>query len=247
MAIHGTNNVLVRDTVSFNTRGSHFYVEGGTESGNVFSNNLAARVLPVRGNSVSGKFKGGWIVGCCQDGGKVTEEHFADPTDAAAAGFYGASIDNTWVNNAASGGFFGFSFPVLPTPITAELRDVNINPSKKGFVRFDGNSAHSTGWAWDQGAAIYLGGQLWYDNENNNVLTYHSGRSSSNRNTEGSGFVRLTNNKVFLTRVGVLSWGQRVEVIQLTVRARADLFEAHPLEGEVCFSCLSQLAGFPAA
>jgi hypothetical protein len=36
----------------------------------------------------------------------------ADPTDAAAAGFYCANPNNAFKSNAASGGWTGFSFPV---------------------------------------------------------------------------------------------------------------------------------------
>lgn len=43
------------------------------------------------------------------------------PADAAAAGFYSGNPNNVWLHNAASGGFAGFSFPVLPRPVRVRV------------------------------------------------------------------------------------------------------------------------------
>lgn len=50
----------------------------------------------------------------CVQAGQVFRESVAlrDPTDAAASGFYCANPNNAFVDNAASGGWAGFSFPV---------------------------------------------------------------------------------------------------------------------------------------
>lgn len=45
----------------------------------------------------------------------------AEPTDAAAAGFYCANPNNAFLDNAASGGWAGFSFPVRARRLFALL------------------------------------------------------------------------------------------------------------------------------
>ncbi len=56
------------------------------------------------------------------------------------------------LNNAASGGFSGFSFPKAPRAIK-DHRNIKkpdgfpFNPSERPFILFKGNTAHSTGLA----------------------------------------------------------------------------------------------------
>jgi hypothetical protein len=53
-------------------------------------------------------------------------------------------------NNAASGGFTGFSFPRAPRAIKNYLGYMKANgfpfdPSERPFINFSGNTVHSTG------------------------------------------------------------------------------------------------------
>ena len=41
----------------------------------------------------------------------------------------------------------GFIYPVLPKPI-GPSRGVNIVPASRPMLRFDGNTAHSSGYMW---------------------------------------------------------------------------------------------------
>ena len=54
-------------------------------------------------------------------------------------------------NNAASGGFAGFFYPVLPKPVGLS-RSIAIVPSTRPLLLFEGNVAHSSGrcpGTWD--------------------------------------------------------------------------------------------------
>lgn len=70
-------------------------------------------------------------------------------------------------NNAASGGFAGFSFPHAPRPIkdnrlAKKANGYPFDPSQRPFIQFKGNTAHSTGYNWEHGGAIYFGGMIMY-------------------------------------------------------------------------------------
>ena len=74
---------------------------------------------------------------------------------------------NTWTNNAASGGFAGFSFPKAPRPIKEHRRfkkadGFPFNPSERPFVLFRGNTVHSTGYNWEHAGGVYFGGMIFY-------------------------------------------------------------------------------------
>jgi hypothetical protein len=65
-------------------------------------------------------------------------------------------------NNAASGGFAGFSFPHAPRPIkehktlkkTSGPNSGNpFDPSQRPFILFKGNTVHSTGYNWEHAGA----------------------------------------------------------------------------------------------
>jgi hypothetical protein len=71
------------------------------------------------------------------------------------------------LNNAASGGFSGFTFPHAPRAIKdhRNIKQANgfpFDPSSRPFLLFKGNSAHSTGYFWEHNAAVYIGGMLFY-------------------------------------------------------------------------------------
>ena len=54
----------------------------------------------------------------------------------------------------------GFIYPVLPKPI-GPSRGTNIVPAARPMLRFDGNSAHSSGYMWCVwGGATQCGGSL---------------------------------------------------------------------------------------
>jgi len=82
-----------------------------------------------------------------------------------------ADAYNTWTNNAASGGFAGFSFPHAPRPIKDHrtLKKASgpnsgypFDPSQRPFILFKGNTVHSTGYFWEHSGGIYFGGMIFY-------------------------------------------------------------------------------------
>lgn len=67
-----------------------------------------------------------------------------NPSDNSASGFYVTNPHNTITHNAASGGYSGFFYPILPAPIGLST-EVPISPSTRPLLKFDGNTAHSSG------------------------------------------------------------------------------------------------------
>jgi hypothetical protein len=85
------------------------------------------------------------------------------PADTSASGFYIPNAMNTFIGNAASGGWSGFAFPNTPFPLGAYKGSLPANspynPQYRPLQRFYANSAHSTGFYWDtgHGTAFYVG------------------------------------------------------------------------------------------
>ena len=124
------------------------------------------------------------------------------PADSTASGFYVTNARNTIVGNAASGGWAGFAFPTLPNAIKLHRTygNANFDPSSRDVLRFEGNSAHSSGFWWHSAGQIYVGGRLWHPWSNSDHLRYNPCRTHPAR----SGLTRFVDTKVFLGRgVGV--------------------------------------------
>jgi hypothetical protein len=136
-----------------------------------------------------------------------------NPADSTASPFYTANRYNTFVGNAAIGGWTGFATICSPNAVNKQAGDVI--PSSRPVLEFDGNSAHSTGFYWTHAGAVYMGGFLNVDNLGV-VISYNPGRylacmfSSSTVST-------LTNTKAFLASTGILSWGNALDVNGLEV------------------------------
>ncbi|GAM24877.1 hypothetical protein SAMD00019534_080520 [Acytostelium subglobosum LB1] len=205
--IHATNNLTVSNNVAYDASGHCYYIEDGVEENNTLSYNLAAFIhyilAPANGYGQSGEYY-------------AAQTGLAQPADITASGFYITNCYNTFIGNAASGGWGGFSIPNLIKPI-GPSRTVNIAPHERPFIKFEGNTAHSTGYYWPFGSCIYVGGRLWEDPDQANLLQYVSGRNERDTlDTYGTGqatFLRFNNTKTFLTTGQAVShWGYRVEV-----------------------------------
>ena len=79
------------------------------------------------------------------------------PADATASPFYITNAYNTLVGNAASGGWAGFAFPALRQPVKAHRNVASFTPESRTMLRFEGNSAHSSGYWWYNAGAVYIG------------------------------------------------------------------------------------------
>ncbi|GAM19287.1 hypothetical protein SAMD00019534_024620, partial [Acytostelium subglobosum LB1] len=212
--IHATNNLTVERNVAYDATGHCYYIEDGVEENNTVSYNFAAFVHSI-GAPANGGGQGGDYFEASAD--------LAQPADSTAGGFYITNAYNTFVGNAASGGWAGFSLPNLVKPI-GPSRTVDIVPKERPFIKFYGNSAHSAGYFWTFGSCIYVGGALWEDENNNNQLLYLSGRNERVTYFYGTDIVtylRFNNTKAFLTTGQAIShWGAYVEV---------DQYEAHDI------------------
>jgi hypothetical protein len=129
IAIHGTDYLVVRDCVGYNSIGHGFFLEDGTEVFNVFDRNLA--VQAHKGQTLPG------------------QALLFDHNDGA--GFWWANSYNTFTRNVACEcDEYGFRFdavktpsfdPILPVPMPdGSLRKVDVRTLP--FVRFDDNESH---------------------------------------------------------------------------------------------------------
>ena len=195
--VHGTNDTLVRKNVAFNTSGHTYYLEDGAEMNNVLEFNLAAFIHPI----------GKPAAGGAQSGESFTEDEGAIlPADHTASGFYIPNPYNRLRGNAASGGWSGFSFPVFDTTLKLSA-GLALIPKEKPMLEFDGNTAHSSGYFWNDAGCIYHGGRLWLE-ASNNKWSYTSGRVSQ----PTIGWHNVTNLRTWLCQAGMASWGDRVDM-----------------------------------
>jgi len=194
-------------------------MEDGVEENNTFAYNLAVNTR-ILGTPAAGSFQGGLTVNQGDYG-------LTQPNDVAAGGFYISNAMNTYIGNAASGGWAGFVFPNLFFPIN-EHQSWKMDPSARPLKLFDGNTCHSAGYFWGSGTCIYIGGNL-KNQYLNGPLTYLTGRIARNTrwpilptdvpgdnlgwtSTSPKAFMTFNNTKVFLSNKGMNHWGNTVEL-----------------------------------
>lgn len=130
ITVHGTDYLIVRDCVGYNSVGHGFFLEDGTEVFNVFDRNLAVQALH----------------------GQPLPKQVLPFDENEGAGFWWSNSRNTFTRNiAAECDQYGFRFevsktadfdPVQPVPQpdgTLQKVDIRTLP----FVRFDDNEAHT--------------------------------------------------------------------------------------------------------
>jgi hypothetical protein len=208
IAIHATNDSQALRNVVYNATAHCYYLEDGVEEGNVLNYNLAVKINTI-GTPMAGQSQIGDET--------VSGPNLILPADSAAAGFYITNANNTFIGNAASGGWAGFSFPNLPKPIGIS-RDWDMIPQERPTLIFNGNTAHSSGYHFQGGGCIYIGGLLWYDSVNTDVLRYNNGRYSRPTKIKRNGaaaFMTFNNTKTWMCGMGVSHWGERIEVVGL--------------------------------
>ncbi len=140
VTIHGTDYMVVRDCVGYQSLGNGFFMEDATESYNLLENNLA--VQAYRTDKLPGQ---------------------ALPFDKNdGAGYWWANGRNAFLNNVANEcDTYGFQFDVRPrvrAPITLPDGNVvqNYPINRLSFIKFRNNEAHGTlkyGF-WMRGDAI---------------------------------------------------------------------------------------------
>src|SRR6185295_13953492 len=129
ITIHGTDYLVVRDCVGYNSIGHGFFLEDGTEVFNIFDRNLAVQAR----------------------GGKPLPKQVIPFDHNEGAGFWWANSLNTFTRNVACEcDEYAFRFdaaktgafdPVLSVPrLDGSLRKVDIRTLP--FVRFEDNESH---------------------------------------------------------------------------------------------------------
>ncbi|KAJ3027564.1 UNVERIFIED_CONTAM: Fibrocystin-L [Siphonaria sp. JEL0065] len=218
MSVHASHNVTVSKNVAFDITGNCFYIEDGVEEDNIFKFNLAAHVHFLGAPTNPSNYWGQYLDTVWESPDLIV------PTDVAAAPFYITNPYNSFIGNAASGGWAGYSFPNMPAPTGLSANVPLLSPSSRPLKVFEGNSAHSTGFWWNNGGGIYVGGL--FQTEANGSLSYNPGRSSTTRaqtcnvpltsltQCSSLAWMRFNNTKVFLSNRGIMHWGNRVEVVK---------------------------------
>jgi hypothetical protein len=140
-------------------------------------------------------------------------------SDPYPLSFYITNAYNELVGNVGTGGFAGFSFVNLLKAIGSHRDQPGLIPKDRTTKRFFGNGCHSTSWHWSFAGCIYVGGQLWYQDNVTSLLTYRVGRFVGNtRQTSNNGqqaWLQFNVTQVAQCRMGVSHWGDRLEVLNL--------------------------------
>jgi hypothetical protein len=223
ISIHGTNYVQVSENVAYDITGFCYYLEDGVEHHNRIEFNLGAHIHTIGPEPPRGA---GQRLSVQKQNSNLTL-----PADISASAFYITNVQNYLIGNAASGGWAGFAFPNLDSPLGPH-RDVKLRPSSVTGLTIDGNTAHSSTWWWYHAAAFYFGGSIYYNDEG--LLMYNPGRDQERQRStclvnkcssgldrcgdycgpQQQAWLRITNTKVFLAAgVGLGSWSNRLEVL----------------------------------
>jgi cell migration-inducing and hyaluronan-binding protein len=150
VTVHGTDNVLVENNVTYNTVGHCFFLEDGIETGNQFVRNLGilTRCHPDGKPCVPtnlGPFKVAGGKNFLTDGQKAGD--ILIPSDNNVSTFWITNPDNVYRDNVAAGSEqigFWYALPEHPTG-AFEGTEISKNtwPRRMPLREFKGNVAHS--------------------------------------------------------------------------------------------------------
>ena len=220
--VHGTNSTTISRNVAYDVMGHCYYLEDGVEEKNVFEYNFAAYPKPIKTFNFD-------ATGGSQSG--ITIYQSADlliPADAAPGGFYISNANNDFIGNIGSGGFSAFSFINFPLPI-GNHRTSTLIPQERPLRTFYGNTAHSSGYYWNQAACVYTGGTQQYQADN--TLFYNVGRVERNTKDDSGApaWMIFNHTRVYMCNRGLNHWGKRAEA---TNYAAHDVTKGLTLFGE---------------
>ncbi|MGH8228084.1 MAG: G8 domain-containing protein [Steroidobacteraceae bacterium] len=159
VTVHGTDNVLVKNNVTYNTVGHCFFLEDGIETGNQFIRNLGiltkchpdGKPCVPTNLAAAGERRAG-------SNGQAAKDVLI-PSDNTAATFWITNPDNTYIDNVAAGSEstgFWMSLPEHPTGAFAGTAISKATwPRRTKFREFKGNVAHSNydGFMFDRNEA----------------------------------------------------------------------------------------------
>ncbi|XP_033732386.1 cell migration-inducing and hyaluronan-binding protein-like [Pecten maximus] len=123
VAVHRTNNLIIRNTVCFDCLGHAFFLEDGDEIGNILRNNLAMLQRKPKGDNL------------------------LIPSDKKPNGFHITHPNNEFEGNvavASEGNGFHYVFPAQPIGDSDPLNNfVEGEASRTNIKLFKGNTAHN--------------------------------------------------------------------------------------------------------
>ena len=144
ITVHGTNNLVVENNVTYNTVGHCYFLEDGIETGNQFLSNLGIQtkchpVLPCEPTNLTLPE---------QSTAGQQSEHILIPSDNTVSTFWITNPDNIYRGNVAAGSDqigFWMAFPTHPT---GEFAGTQISaetwPGRSRLREFKDNVAHSS-------------------------------------------------------------------------------------------------------
>ena len=160
VTVHGTDNVLVENNVTYNSVGHCFFLEDGIETGNQFVRNLGIQtkchpVMPCEPTHLGPAGLASSTPGRGAAGQR--SEHILIASDNTASTFWITNPDNIYRDNVAAGSdMVGFWY-ALPVHPTGEFEGTEISkntwPRRTRVREFSGNTAHSNfdGLMFDRG------------------------------------------------------------------------------------------------
>ncbi|GAA0268477.1 hypothetical protein GCM10009127_05340 [Alteraurantiacibacter aestuarii] len=143
VTVHGTNNLLVENNVTFNTVGHCFFMEDGIETGNQFVRNLGIQTkchptLPCEPTNLTDAARG--------SRGQQSD-HILIPSDNTVSTFWITNPDNIYRDNVAAGSDAVGFWIALPAHPTGQFEGSEISaqtwPRRMPLREFSGNTAHS--------------------------------------------------------------------------------------------------------
>ena len=144
VTVHGTNNLLVKNNVTYNTVGHCYFMEDGIEHGNQFIRNLGIMTkchptLPCEPTNLGIPSERG------ANGQK--SDHVLIPSDNTAATFWITNPANSYIDNVAAGSDENGFWMSLPEHPQGAFKDSDVSktiwPRRTPFGAFRGNVAHS--------------------------------------------------------------------------------------------------------
>jgi cell migration-inducing and hyaluronan-binding protein len=159
VTVHGTNNLLVENNVTFNNVGHCFFLEDAVETGNQFVRNLGimTKCHPTLPCQPSNLGPAGSAMASRIGSNGQTADHILLPSDNTAATFWITNPDNVYRDNVAAGSDavgFWYALPIHPNG-QFEGTEISANtwPRRTRVREFSGNTAHSNydGFMFDRG------------------------------------------------------------------------------------------------
>lgn len=154
VTVHGTNNALVQNNVTYNTIGHCFFVEDGIETGNQFIKNLAIQTkchptldcVPMN-LAANGELDPKYLDAATLRKASFESGNTLLPSDNTVSSFWITNPDNSYIDNVAAGSDqigFWFSIPQHPNG-QFEGTEISKNtwPRRTKLREFRGNVSHS--------------------------------------------------------------------------------------------------------